>query len=55
MSSAEPRAPRAEQDYAELLRQLRTVEPKATEVSDWQKVWLENLVKRERYEERRLT
>ncbi|HSD87282.1 MAG TPA: M3 family metallopeptidase [Kofleriaceae bacterium] len=43
-------APRAEQDYTELLRQLRTVDPKATEVSDWQKVWLENAVKRERYE-----
>jgi thimet oligopeptidase len=43
-------APRAEQDYAELLRQLRTIDPKATEVCDWQKVWLENLVKRERYE-----
>lgn len=43
-------APRAEQDYTELLRQLRTIDPKATEVCDWQKVWLENLVKRERYE-----
>jgi len=43
-------APRAEQDYAELLRQLRTVAPGATEVADWQKVWLENLVKKERYE-----
>src|SRR4051812_18453018 len=43
-------APRAQEDYAELLRQLRTVDPKATEVADWQKVWLENLVKRERYE-----
>ena len=27
-----------------------TVDPKATEVSDWQKVCLENLVKKERYE-----
>ncbi|MDB4959481.1 MAG: Thimet oligopeptidase [Myxococcales bacterium] len=43
-------APRAERDYTELLRQLRAVDPKATEVSDWQKVWLENLVKKERYE-----
>ena len=43
-------APRAERDYAELLRQLRTVDPAATEVADWQKVWLENLVKKERYE-----
>ncbi|HEU4616147.1 MAG TPA: M3 family metallopeptidase, partial [Kofleriaceae bacterium] len=43
-------APRAEQDYAELLRTLKTIDPKATEVSDWQKVYLENLVKKERYE-----
>jgi thimet oligopeptidase len=43
-------APRAEQDYAELLRQLRTIDPKATEVADWQKVFLENLVKKERYQ-----
>ena len=43
-------APRAEQDYAELLRQLQAVTPGATGVADWQKVWLENLVKKERYE-----
>ena len=43
-------APRAERDYAELLRQLRTVDPKATAVADWQKIWLEHLVKKERYE-----
>jgi len=43
-------APRAEGDYAELLRQLRTIEPGAARVADWQKVWLENLVKKERYE-----
>jgi thimet oligopeptidase len=42
--------PRAEQDYSELLRQLKTVDPKATTVADWQKVWLENLVKKQRYE-----
>ncbi|HEU0034293.1 MAG TPA: M3 family metallopeptidase [Kofleriaceae bacterium] len=42
--------PRAEQDYAELLRQLRKIAAHATEVADWQKVWLENLVKKERYE-----
>jgi thimet oligopeptidase len=42
--------PRAEQDYAELLRQLRTLAPEATEVSDWQKVFLEHLVKKEQYE-----
>jgi len=43
-------APRAEQDYAELLRQLQTIEPKATAVADWQKTWLEHLVKISRYE-----
>ena len=43
-------APRAEQDYKELLRQLASVVPGATEVADWQKVWLENLVKKQRYE-----
>jgi len=43
-------APRAERDYTELLRQLRVVSPDAAAVADWQKVWLENAVKRERYE-----
>ncbi|HEX7702876.1 MAG TPA: M3 family metallopeptidase, partial [Kofleriaceae bacterium] len=43
-------APRAEQDYAELLRQLKLVEPGATEVADWQKTRLEHLVKISRYE-----
>ncbi|MGE5181173.1 MAG: M3 family metallopeptidase [Acidobacteriota bacterium] len=43
-------APRAEQDYAELLRTLRAIDPGASEVSDWQKVFLENRVKKERYE-----
>ena len=28
----------------------QTIEPGATEVADWQKTWLENLVKKERYE-----
>ncbi|HTL37622.1 MAG TPA: M3 family metallopeptidase, partial [Kofleriaceae bacterium] len=42
--------PRSEEDYKELLRQLKSIEPGAKEVADWQKVWLENLVKRERYE-----
>ncbi|MGE0550702.1 MAG: M3 family metallopeptidase [Kofleriaceae bacterium] len=43
-------SPRAEQDYRELLRQLQTVDPNATAVGDWQKVWLEHLVKKQRYE-----
>jgi thimet oligopeptidase len=43
-------APRAESDYKELLRQLHAVVPAATAVADWQKTWLENLVKKQRYE-----
>jgi thimet oligopeptidase len=43
-------APRAERDYAELLAQLKKTDPKATAVADWQKVWLENAVKRDSYE-----
>jgi thimet oligopeptidase len=43
-------APRAEQDYKELLRTLQTIDPKAKEVADWQKVFLENIVKKERYQ-----
>jgi len=43
-------APRAERDYKELLRKLQSVDAKATTVRDWQKVWLENLVKKEVYE-----
>jgi len=43
-------APRADEDYKELLRQLTTVMPGASAVADWQKTWLENLVKKERYE-----
>jgi thimet oligopeptidase len=43
-------APRADQDYKELLRQLVAIDPAATAVADWQKNWLENLVKKQRYE-----
>jgi thimet oligopeptidase len=47
-------APRAEEDYKELLRQLNSslppTQPGATAVADWQKVWLENQVKKQRYE-----
>jgi thimet oligopeptidase len=43
-------APRAEQDYKELLHQLIAIAPGATAVEDWQKIWLENLVKKQRYE-----
>jgi thimet oligopeptidase len=43
-------APRAEQDYEELLRQLAKTVPSPAAVADWQKSWLENLVKKERYD-----
>ncbi len=43
-------APRAKEDYAELLRQQQKIEPGATEVADWQKTRLEHLVKIEQYE-----
>jgi thimet oligopeptidase len=41
---------RAGRDYAELLKQLKTVDRSARKVSDWQKGWLENLVKRDKYQ-----
>jgi thimet oligopeptidase len=43
-------APRADQDYEELLRQLAKTAPAPEAVCDWQKAWLENQVKRERYD-----
>jgi len=42
--------PRAEEDYKELLAQLQRVDGKAKHVADWQKVWLENRVKKTQYE-----
>ena len=41
--------PRAKKDYAELLAQLKKTDPKATAVADWQKTYLENKVKKEKY------
>jgi thimet oligopeptidase len=43
-------SPRARTDYDELLRKLKQTDGKAKAVADWQKVWLENLVKKEVYE-----
>ncbi|GIX22621.1 MAG: hypothetical protein KatS3mg121_1404 [Gammaproteobacteria bacterium] len=40
---------RAEQDYRILLERLRRIDPGATAVGDWQKMYLEEQVKRERY------
>ncbi len=42
-------APRAKKDYAELLAQLKTKEPKATEVGEWQRAYLENQLRRDKY------
>jgi thimet oligopeptidase len=42
-------ARRAKQDYAELLAQLRKSAPGATEVTEWQKAYVENQVKRDKY------
>jgi thimet oligopeptidase len=40
---------RADVDYTELLGQLKTIDAAATAVGDWQKIWLENQVKKQRY------
>jgi thimet oligopeptidase len=40
---------RAKRDYDELLKELRTVDKKATRVEDWQKTYLENRVKLKKY------
>ncbi len=42
-------APRASHDYQELLQRLQKDSPHATSVGDWQKGYLEELVKRESY------
>jgi thimet oligopeptidase len=41
---------RAQKDYGELLRQLKTIEKGAKSVADWQKVYLETKVKKAKYE-----
>lgn len=41
--------PRTERDYARLLQRLRKIDPDATEVGDWQKTYLEDLIKNEDY------
>lgn len=40
---------RAEQDYAVLLQKLHEIRPEATEVGDWQKDYLNELIKQEKY------
>ena len=41
---------RAAADYAELLKEARTIDPKAERVEDWQKAYLENRVKKATYD-----
>ena len=43
-------APSANADRHELLQRLQQIDPDATEVTDWQKTYLENLVRSEVYE-----
>lgn len=42
--------PRAEQEYQQLLARLKQLNPAATSVADWQKIYVENLVKKEQYQ-----
>lgn len=42
--------PRAERDYNELLAQLKQDQPEATSVGNWQKAYLEELVKKQNYQ-----
>jgi thimet oligopeptidase len=41
--------PRAQQDYAALLQRLQQIDPSATSVGDWQKSYIENLIKNDVY------
>jgi thimet oligopeptidase len=41
---------RAKKDYAELLKELKTIDKKAARVEDWQKTYLENKVKKKKYD-----
>ena len=42
--------PRAEAEYQQLLARLKKIDPKATRVEDWQKMYVEDLVKKEQYQ-----
>ena len=41
--------PRAEAEYQVLLKRLQQIDPKATAVGDWQKTYLEELIRKETY------
>lgn len=42
--------PRAKVEYEQLLARLQKIQPAATRVEDWQKIYIETLVKKEEYE-----
>jgi thimet oligopeptidase len=42
--------PRAELEYNQLLKRLKKIDPSAKKVADWQKIYLEDLVKKEQYQ-----
>ena len=42
--------PRAQAEYQQLLVRLQKIDPKATQVADWQKIYIESLVKKEDYQ-----
>jgi len=43
-------SPRAQAEYSTLLKRLQKINPDATKVDDWQKMYLEELVKKEQYQ-----
>ncbi|GGY71525.1 Zn-dependent oligopeptidase [Cellvibrio zantedeschiae] len=42
--------PRALEEYQVLLRRLQKIDPKAKKVNDWQKMYLQELIKKEKYQ-----
>lgn len=42
--------PLAQQEYQVLLNRLKKINPKATRVDDWQKMYLQELIKKEKYQ-----
>jgi len=42
--------PRAQAEYQVLLKRLQKIDPKATKVNDWQKAYLQELIKKEKYQ-----
>lgn len=43
-------SPLAQQEYSVLLKRLQKINPKATRVDDWQKMYLQELIKKEKYQ-----